>query len=232
MTLPELETRLALRRVGAVCAFAGPLLLLASTLMHPMGEDPNDSVAAFAEYAADRRWVWTHLGQFGGFALTGAALVALSAQLEAGWAAAWGRIGIFAAGVSVAVAAALQAVDGIALKAMVDRLAAADGATRPATFEAAFAVRQIEIGLAGLLSVSFGLALFAFAAGLGASAKFPRWFAVVAALAGIGTFAAGCAQSASGFSALSMNLSLASSVIALGWGGALGVLLLRKPADR
>ena len=29
-----------------------------------MSADPNDAPAAFAEYAADRIWVATHLGQF------------------------------------------------------------------------------------------------------------------------------------------------------------------------
>lgn len=228
MTNPSSETQSALRRIGAFCAFAGPLALLASTLMHPMGEDPNDNLAAFAEYSANRPYVWTHLGQFAGFALIGAALAALSAQLEAGWAAAWGRIGVFAATVSVAMAATLQAVDGIALKAVVDRWAAADGAMRPTIFETAFAIRQIEIGLAGLLSISFGLALLAFALGLLSSQRFPRWFALVAGLAGLGMLASGSAQSATGFSNLSMTLSMSASSVALCWGAALSFLLTRN----
>ena len=46
----------------------------------------------------------------------------------------------------MSLAAALQAVDGIALKFMVDRWSLASTETRVVVFEAAFAVRQIEIG--------------------------------------------------------------------------------------
>jgi hypothetical protein len=58
---------------------------------------------------------------FAGFALLGAALVALAATFEPGRAAAWARIGLAGTVAGVAVAAALQAVDGIALKVTVDR---------------------------------------------------------------------------------------------------------------
>jgi hypothetical protein len=46
------------------------------------------------------------------------------------------------------VAATLQAVDGVALKVTVDRWAAATGEARLLAYEAAHAVRQIEIGFA------------------------------------------------------------------------------------
>jgi hypothetical protein len=60
-------------------------------------------------------------------ALLGAALVALAAALDAerGASASWARLGAFGAAASVAVAAALQAVDGVAFKVMVDRWASA-----------------------------------------------------------------------------------------------------------
>jgi hypothetical protein len=69
--------------------------------------------------------VWSHVGQFAGTAALGAALVALAGTLEPGRASNWGRVAVVAATASVAVAAALQAVDGVALKSMVDRWAAA-----------------------------------------------------------------------------------------------------------
>jgi hypothetical protein len=69
-----------LARIGAVAAPTGAVLLLVSTLLHPLGADPNDAPAAFAEYAADPFYVWSHIGQFAGFALIGTALVALAAR--------------------------------------------------------------------------------------------------------------------------------------------------------
>jgi hypothetical protein len=158
----ERTTTQTLARVGAVAALVGSVVLFVSTLLHPLGSDPNDPPAAFAEYAADSHWVWSHLGQFLGFALLGMALVALAGTLEPGRPAAWARIGLAATAAMIAMAAALQAVDGVALKVMVDRWAAATGDARMLAYEAAFAVRQVEIGLASLLSLVSGLTLTVF----------------------------------------------------------------------
>jgi len=122
-----MTTNQSLARLGSVAAVAGAAVLFASTLLHPMSRDPNNAPEAFADYAADSFYVWTHLGQFAGFALLGAALVALAATFEPGRAAAWARIGLASTVAGVAVAAALQAVDGVALKVTVDRWAAATG---------------------------------------------------------------------------------------------------------
>src|SRR5690348_3654202 len=110
-----------------------------------MSADPNDAPAAFAEYAASTTWVATHLGQFLGVAMLGVALVGIAAVMEAGAAAAWARVGVAGTAASIATAAALQAVDGVALKAAVDRWAGATGEARARAFEAAFAVRQVEV---------------------------------------------------------------------------------------
>jgi hypothetical protein len=53
--------------IGAIAAPVGAVLLLVSTLLHPLGADPADAPAAFAEYASDPHYVWTHLGQLAGF---------------------------------------------------------------------------------------------------------------------------------------------------------------------
>ena len=79
-----MSTNQSLARLGSVAALAGAAVLFASTLLHPMSRDPNNAPEAFAEYAADSFYVWTHLGQFAGFALLGAALVALAATVRAG----------------------------------------------------------------------------------------------------------------------------------------------------
>lgn len=115
-----MSTHQSLARLGSIAALVGAAVLFASTLLHPMSRDPSNAPEAFAEYAADTFYVWTHLGQFAGFALLGAALVALAATFEPGRAAAWARIGLAGTVAGVAVAAALQAVDGIALKVTVD----------------------------------------------------------------------------------------------------------------
>src|ERR1700736_3462355 len=99
-------------RIGARCAIAGALLLLLGTYLHPMSADPNDAVAAFTEYAADRLWVASHLMQLAGIALMVAALQFLARQLEAKGVIGWSRLAAGGAIAGLAVAAALQAVDG------------------------------------------------------------------------------------------------------------------------
>ena len=65
-----------------------------------------------------------------------------------GPAAHWAYLGIAGAIGSVAVTLALRAVDGVALKVMGDTWVAAPESEKTVVFQTAFAVRQVEIGLA------------------------------------------------------------------------------------
>lgn len=223
-----ISTEQHLARVGAVAAVSGSLLLLVATGMHPASADPNDPSAAFAEYAADAFWVGSHLGQFLAVALIAFALVALAATLEAGKPAAWSRLGVVGAAASVSTAAALQAVDGVALKVMVDRWAVATGAARSLAFEGAFAVRQVEIGLASLLSVTFGLTAVLFGIAMLLSARYPKWLAWLGLAGGAVTIAGGIAQAHTGFSALAMNLGMPASVALVVWVLVFGMIMGRR----
>src|SRR6188768_1300139 len=100
------------RRTSAACAVFGSLLLMVGTYLHPMHEDPNDPLAAFAEYAADHLWVASHLMQLAGIALIVAALLALARQLKQPDRTMLVHIAAGGAVPSLALAAALQAVDG------------------------------------------------------------------------------------------------------------------------
>jgi hypothetical protein len=217
-------------RLGAVAFVLGALVLLASTLLHPLEANPNDAAAAFAEYAAARLWIASHLGQFLGICLIGAALVALTSALREDRASAWAQIGLAGAVASVATAAALQAVDGIALKALVDRWAAASPAERPVVFEAAFAVRQVEIGLASLLSLIFGLTALTYAIALVYSVRYPAWLGWLGVVGGLASCAAGLAQAYTGFSDLAMTMSMAASALLLAWLLTVGVSMWRCAA--
>jgi hypothetical protein len=186
---------------------------------------PLGAVAALV--GADSLWVWSHLGQFVEFALLGVALVALAATFEPGRAAAGARIGLAGTAATVAAAAALQAVDGVPLKVMMDRWAAASGDARALAYEAAFAVRQIEIGLASLLSLVSGLTLTVFGAAILLSARYPTWLGGIGLLGGLGTVAAGTAQASTGFSGLAMTLSMLASSALLFWAVVAGILMWR-----
>jgi hypothetical protein len=93
-------------RFFAVATLLGVLMLSAGTALHPMSADPNDAAAAFAEYALDRYWIWSHLAQFVGVVLLALALIAFTLELEEGHSAPWG-------GISVALAIGLIAVAAV-----------------------------------------------------------------------------------------------------------------------
>ena len=214
-------------RIGAMAAPVGAVVLLVSTVLHPMEADPNDAAAAFAEYAADSLWVWSHLGQFAGVAILGMALVGLAATLEVGRAAGWARIALAGTAATVATAAALQSVDGVALKVMVDRWAAASDDARGLSFEAAFAVRQVEIGLAAFLNVVLGFTLAAFGAAILTSARYPAWLGAGGLLAALLMTTAGVATSFTGFSSIAMTLSMLGTLVFLVWLVVAGILMWR-----
>lgn len=202
-------------RVGAACAFIGCVLLGIGTSMHPMQADPNNAAAAFAEYAADQRWVIGHLLQFAGAALLLGFMLILSRQLRA--RSGMRQVATGGAIASLAVVAVLQAVDGVALKATVDAWAAAPAADKPAAFSAAFAVRQIEIGVAALLSLLFGATSALFGLLLHGDGRYPRWIGGAAFAGGAGFAASGFALARGGFTSFVLNLQMPASLMVLAW---------------
>ncbi len=162
-------------KMCAVAAVAGALTLFVGTFLRPSNADPNDPVAAFTEYAANRPWIASHLMQLFGIILIVVALVFLSRLMSNGDGASWAYLGVVGAGSSLSVAGALQAVDGIALKQMVDSWAAASTADKEMLFLATFAVRQIEIGLASILGLLFGITVAVYGIALMSDGSFPKW---------------------------------------------------------
>jgi hypothetical protein len=215
-------------RIGATCAIAGGALLFVGTYLHPLEADPNEAVAAFTEYAADPLWVASHLAQFAGGALTGAALLFLAKQLEVGSGTEWSRLAAGGAIASLAVATALQAVDGIALKAMVDAWAVAPAAQKEVAFQAAFAVRQVEVGLASTLSLLFGLTVTVYGVALLGDHTYPKWVGGLAIMGGVPTTVAGVVMAYTGFSGLAMAIGMPASSLLLVWMLAVGVFMWRR----
>src|SRR5688572_18628998 len=93
-----------LSRVGGVAVILGVVVLVGATTRHPMDVHPGNAAAAFAEYALDRYWVATHLGQLVGAVLIAIGFVSLSWELRAGRAGVWGLIAgvMTVAGISLA----------------------------------------------------------------------------------------------------------------------------------
>ncbi len=217
-------------RFAAIAAISGALFLFVGTYLHPMNADPNVPLAAFTEYAADHHWVASHLMQLSGVALMVAALILLSRRIVGGPADAAATLGTVGAVASLAVAAALQAVDGVALKAMINTWATAPEREKEVLFHAVFAVRQIEIGLASITSLLFGITVSIYGIALLADPRFPQWLGFIALAGGIPTAIAGIVIAYTGFSALAMAINMPSSSLLLCWMVALGVYVWRKPA--
>jgi len=214
-------------RIAGTCAIAGSALLFIGTYLHPLTADPNDAAAAFIEYAAERLWVASHMTQLAGLVLMTVALLFVAQQLESASGTRWSRIAAAGAIASLALAAALQAVDGIALKVMVDAWAAAPMAQKDAAFRAAFAVRQIEVAFASILSLSFGLTATAYGMVLLVDDTYPRWIGVLAIVGGGPTAVAGIVMAYTGFSGLAMAINMPAGAVLLVWMLALGMLMWR-----
>src|SRR5262249_47409118 len=95
----------------------------------------------------------------------------------------------------------------------------------------AFAVRQVETGMASLLSVLFRLTLAGFGVAMLRSRRFPGWLGALRLLRAFGTVPAGVAQAYPRLSPLAMNLSMPASCVLLLWALVVGGMLWRLPPD-
>src|SRR5215203_2129964 len=220
-------TRRALARIGSVAALVGAVVFFVSGLFHPSRSDPNDLHAAFTEYVGSSDWVGIHLFQLAGVALIAVDLVALEATFEPGRAAAWARIGSAGSVASAALYAANQGVDGVANRAADLRWAGATGAAHTRTFEAAFAVRQIEVALTSVFTLSLGCTLTVFGLAMLFSKRYPSWLGAIGMLGGPAMVAIGLEQASGGFSSLALNLFMVVGPVDLVWVCATGVLMWR-----
>ena len=218
-------------RGASVAAIGGALLLFGGTILHPSGADPNDAVAAFSEYADAQWWIASHLTQLLGLALMVCALIQLSRLLASGSARGLAWIGAAGSIASLAIAAALQAVDGIALKMMVDAWAAAAEPDKSTLFYATYGVRQIEVGLASITSLLFGLTMCVYGVAVISAHRLAKWLGWLPIIGGIPTAIAGVVIAYTGFSGLAMSINMPANSLLLIWIIALGVLFWRRDTE-
>jgi len=214
-------------KVGAVSAITGAILLFVGTSLHPMEADPNDPVAAFTEYAADSLWVASHLTQLLGIVLIVAALLTLTRLLTNDKGGGWSHLGSAFAIASLTIAAALQAVDGIALKVMVDNWVAAPESEKMAIFQATIGVRQIEVGLASMFSMLIGLTIVLYGVSIVISDRLSSWLGWIAIIGGGATVTAGVMYAYTGFSKAAMSVSMPAGMLLLIWLIVLGASMWR-----
>jgi len=206
----------ALFRLAAVLGALGLVLVVVMEgFLHPNRAHPNNSPAAFREYAASGSFTSIHIGDFVGTLCIVIALVALyrSVARQGSWARALATVGVVAAVVVAAVFAVQMAVDGVALKSAVDHWVSAPAAQKPVAFRVADGIRDVEKGLSGFFQIANGFALLGLGLAVAVSRGHPRWLGWVGAVAGVGALAGGWATAHTGFSMTASRFSLPTLVL-------------------
>ncbi|HSU45331.1 MAG TPA: DUF4386 family protein [Arthrobacter sp.] len=201
-------------RLAAALLLAGVVVAILAGVLHAESHDANDHVASFTAYANSPIWTAVHLGQFVGMALVCVGLVTLSfalgvRQRTQAWTA---RIGALAAAIALAIYAALQAVDGVALKQAVDAWVAAPEPERAARFATAEGIRWLEWGMRSYQSILLGAALVLLGVVVAATHRVPRVIGLLMSLSGLGYLVQGWIIGESGFSAANSVPTLVSIV--------------------
>ncbi|MDX1433645.1 MAG: DUF4386 family protein, partial [Gammaproteobacteria bacterium] len=80
-----------------------------------------------------------------------------------------------------------------------------------------YAVRQIEVGLASMMGVLFGLAVLLYGVAMIASPITPRWLGAIGVLTGIATTVASMVQAYTGFSEVAMAVTTPTTLAILMW---------------
>jgi len=138
------------------------------------------------------------------------------------------RLGMLFGVCALAVAAALQAIDGVALKLAVNNWSNAPLDQKQSAFMAALAVRQIEIGLASYMALLFGVSVSLSGLAVAGSKEFPRWLGWVGVIGGVGSVGGGLLSAYTGFSATEMTVAMPFNLVVVIWMILVGVILWRR----
>jgi hypothetical protein len=189
----------ALLRLAGGLLVGGLVLFVVVTQFHPSGEENNHPVI-FAKYAASDAWVAIHVVQFAGVLMALGGFVVLYRLLQVrDEVPVLARCALATTAASAAVWAALQGVDGVALKQNVDAWAAASGAEKSVRFADAETTRWIEWGLQSYVRLLLGLTFVLFGVAIARTGVVFRWVGWVGVLGGLAYMALGVAVGQNGF---------------------------------
>ena len=178
-------------------------------------------------------WLAAHLLPLVGITGMVLAMVLLSrAVATTGTGRLWARLTEVTGAAAIAVTAVLQAVDGVALKAIVDMWAHASAADRSALFAAAQAVRQVEIGMDAVFSLGLAMTTLTFAVVLWEARRAGRVLAGVSLATAATATVAGVLFGLQGFSAAAMNAGMASGLLGMVLTVAAAAWVRRRTAGR
>jgi len=219
----------SLLRVSGTLLLVGQLLYVIVTLLHTGGE-ANNHPAIFAAYAGSAIWTAVHVAQFGCMAIMLAGLLGLFSALDgqAGAARLANRFGAASTTAALALAGAVLAVDGVALKQAVNAWISAPEAEKAARFATAETMRWLEWGTRSYENFALGLAVL-LAAVVVRTAQLPRSIAYVMGLPGFTYLAQGWFAGVEGFSPTHTLGIVAAEVLNAVWMTWLLVVAWRAP---
>jgi hypothetical protein len=188
-----------LLRLSATLLIIGLVLSDALQFLHPGGGPTFEDT--FANYATSGDWAAIHLSQFIAEAILLAGLLVLFFALDVSEGTPhWlGFFGAIAAGVALALAGVLYAVDGVALKQAVDAWVSAPASEQTARLASAEAIRWLEWGTNSYWNFMQGLALILFAIVIVWTARVPRPIGYLMGLSGLSFFVLGWMVGTGGF---------------------------------
>jgi uncharacterized membrane protein HdeD (DUF308 family) len=194
MTNPRL-----LRLSATLALVGGALVTLVARYLHPNGGSTEEDT--LTSFAASGNWMAIHLMQFTGMALILTGLIVLLFALNvAEGAPRWiGFFGAISAGVALALASVVFAIDGVANKQAAKAFVNAPAAEKAARFASAEALRWLEWGTTSYQDFTIGLALILFAIAIVATARVPRLLGGAMAVSGVAYLAQGWVIGTTGF---------------------------------
>jgi hypothetical protein len=188
-------------RWSAALMFIGIAINFVLNFVHPGG--PGTDQTVFTLYANSSSWTAIHLGQFVGTAFFTAGLLVLFLVLNLTdrISRVVGILGAVSAAVALALEGVVYAVDGVALKQVVDAWVSAPAAEKTARFASAEAIRWLETGTRSYQNFMSGLALVLFAAAIVLTARIPRPIGYFLGLIGLAIIVQGWLQGTQGLQA-------------------------------
>jgi hypothetical protein len=186
-------------RLSATLLFISTVIYEVASLLHVYGA--NDHKAAFTAIANSSIWTAVHLGQFIGMAVLLAGLLVLIFALgvSEGTPRWLGFFAAIAAGVTLALAGVVYAVDGVANKQVDDAWASAPAAEKATRLASAETIRWLEWGINSYQDFMWGLAMVLFALVIVWTARVPRPIGYLMGLSGLAWLVTGWVIGTAGY---------------------------------
>jgi len=188
-----------LLRLSATLLLIGIVVEFVLNFLHPGCVCTEQ--AEFTAYANSSIWTAIHLGQFVGeaFLIAGLLVLFFALGVSQGTPRWLGFFGAIAAGVSLALAGVLYAVDGVALKQATDAWASAPAAEQATRFASAEAIRWLEWGTNSYWNITRGLALVLLGSVIVWTARVPRPIGYLMSVSGLAFIVLGWVVGTEGF---------------------------------